>query len=269
MLEALNERLPPSRPLLGALSRIDPFPTVTGPAPGVGAPTARVARRAGARAGGVVRVLGTACGLRVQGSGWIAAPGLVVTNAHVVAGQRDTAVQVRGRGPRLAARAVAFDARNDLALLRVEGATRAAVAPAAPGAPSGTAAAVLGFPRDGPYDVRPARLSATRHADPGRLRPRAGGADGHGGPQACGPATRAVPSWTRAAGWSPPSSPSAWAVASALACPTGSFAAPAPGRRAGRNGSLHALRGPTLGTPGRARSGPVGMVPPTRREGPI
>ena len=166
VLEALNERLPPSGPLLGALSRIDPFPTVTGPAPGVGAPTARVARRAGVRAaaGGVVRVLGTACGLRVQGSGWIAAPGVVVTNAHVVAGQRDTAVQVRGRGSRLPARAVAFDPRNDLALLRVEGLRGLPPLPLRRGAPPGTAAAVLGFPRDGPYDVRPARLGATRAA---------------------------------------------------------------------------------------------------------
>ena len=163
VLEALNERLPPSRPLLGALSRIDPFPTVTGPAPGVGAPTARVARRAGrAAAGGVVRVLGTACGLRVQGSGWIAAPGLVVTNAHVVAGQRDTAVQVRGRGPRLAARAVAFDARNDLALLRVEGATRAAVAPAAPGGAVRHRSRGPGLPARRPLR-RPPR-SARRHA---------------------------------------------------------------------------------------------------------
>ena len=41
------------------------------------------------RAGGsVVRVLGTACGLGVEGSGWAVRPGLIVTNAHVVAGVR-------------------------------------------------------------------------------------------------------------------------------------------------------------------------------------
>ncbi len=35
----------------------------------------------------VVKVLGTACGLGIEGSGWVAAPGVVVTNAHVVAGE--------------------------------------------------------------------------------------------------------------------------------------------------------------------------------------
>ena len=46
------------------------------------------ARPAGARGApdSVVKILGTACGLGVEGSGWVAAPGIVVTNAHVVAG---------------------------------------------------------------------------------------------------------------------------------------------------------------------------------------
>ena len=46
----------------------------------------------------VVRVLGTACGLGVEGSGWVARPGVVVTNAHVVAGESDTTVQLEGVG---------------------------------------------------------------------------------------------------------------------------------------------------------------------------
>ena len=45
----------------------------------------------------MVRVLGTACGLGVEGSGWVAAPGLVVTNAHVVAGEDDTTVTTQRR----------------------------------------------------------------------------------------------------------------------------------------------------------------------------
>ena len=47
--------------------------------------------------GSVVRVLGTACGLGIEGSGWVAAPGVVVTNAHVVAGETRHEVQVGGR----------------------------------------------------------------------------------------------------------------------------------------------------------------------------
>ena len=57
----------------------------------------------------VVRVLGTACGLGVSGSGWVAGNGLVVTNAHVVAGQDDTTIDSSGAPP-LLAQTVAFDA---------------------------------------------------------------------------------------------------------------------------------------------------------------
>jgi len=163
VLRQLNTLLPPSGPILHALARFDPLPTIAGPAPGVGAPQPAVARAPAVRraAGSVVRVLGTACGLGVEGSGWVGGSGLVVTNAHVVAGEEDTTVQVRGVGPRLAAHAVAFDSRNDLAVLRVA----ALPAPAltiATSPPAGTSAAILGFPGNGPFDVRPGRIGAPR-----------------------------------------------------------------------------------------------------------
>ena len=109
----------------------------------------------------MVKVLGSACGLGVEGSGWVAAPGLVVTNAHVVAGEDDTTVLVRGQGPALDATAVHFDARNDIAVLRVDGLDAPAL-PLASNPRSGVSAAILGFPLDGPYRVRAARLGATR-----------------------------------------------------------------------------------------------------------
>ena len=68
-----------------------------------------------------VRVIGTACGLGIEGSGWVAGPGLVVTNAHVVAGEDDTTVQPGGVGPRYDATAVWFDPTNDVAILRSSG----------------------------------------------------------------------------------------------------------------------------------------------------
>src|SRR5207302_1569295 len=91
--------LPPSGPILNALARIDPLPSVHGPAPDVPAPTRRILATTGVRAarGSVVRVFGTACGLGVEGSGWVAAPGLVITNAHVVAGESGGPM-VDGRG---------------------------------------------------------------------------------------------------------------------------------------------------------------------------
>jgi S1-C subfamily serine protease len=109
----------------------------------------------------VVKVLGTACGVGVEGSGWVADAGVVVTNAHVVAGQDDTRVLPGGEEPGLDAQAIAFDPRNDLAVLRVAG-LGAPELPLAPDPDSGTSAAILGFPLNGPYDVRAGRLGQTR-----------------------------------------------------------------------------------------------------------
>lgn len=164
ILSRLNAALPPSGPLLNAIARIDPFPSLRGPTADVPAPRAAIARddEVEGAAASVVRVLGTACGLGLEGSGWVAGEGLVVTNAHVIAGQEDTTVQVRGRGERFAARPVAFDVANDIAILRVENLQGVPALAIADDAGSGTEAAVLGFPGNGPYDVRAARLAATR-----------------------------------------------------------------------------------------------------------
>ena len=109
----------------------------------------------------MVKVLGTACGLGIEGSGWVAGDGLVVTNAHVVAGERDTRVLLGGREPGRPAQAVHFDPRNDLAILRVDG-LDARPLPLAEDISSGTSAAILGFPLNGPFDVRAGRLGPTR-----------------------------------------------------------------------------------------------------------
>src|SRR3954471_24345491 len=166
ILSLLNDTFPRSVRVLNALARFDPIPSVAGPEARVAPPTSRIARdpQVKGAAPSVVKVLGTACGLGVEGSGWVASnDGIVVTNAHVVAGQDDTTVQVRGEGPHHDAQLIWFDERNDLALLRVP-----AIAGSAPAlsldvdAKPGTSAAVLGFPENGPYDVEPARLGQTR-----------------------------------------------------------------------------------------------------------
>ena len=163
ILQRLNDVLPPSGPVLNALARFDPFPRVDGPSANVPAPRAAVARdpQVAAAAAAVVRVLGTACGLGVEGSGWSAGDGLVVTNAHVVAGESDTVVQPRGTGPQLRAIPVAFDPANDVAVLRVTGLDAPPLALADTPA-AGTEGAILGFPANGPYDVRAARVGQTR-----------------------------------------------------------------------------------------------------------
>ncbi|MGH2840425.1 MAG: MarP family serine protease [Solirubrobacteraceae bacterium] len=161
ILTRLNEVLP-SDTLLKALARFDPFPSIDGPEVDVGPPKSAVARDPDvARAGNsVVRILGTACGLGVSGSGWVAGNGLVVTNAHVIAGQDDTVVQLRGTGSQHDATPVAFDPLNDVAVLRVSlqaPTLRFAreVKPTEPGA-------ALGFPLNGPFDARPVRIGSTR-----------------------------------------------------------------------------------------------------------
>jgi hypothetical protein len=163
ILSELNEHLPPSGPLINALARFDPFPDITGPDPGVGPPDSRIARDPEVRTAGdsVVRILGTACGLGVQGSGWVAGDGVIVTNAHVIAGQDDTTVQVEGEGPRHDADAIWFDPDNDLAILRASGVSGVPALDLNVNARPGASGAVLGFPGNGDYDVQPARLGRT------------------------------------------------------------------------------------------------------------
>ena len=162
ILQALNSAFPPSGDLVNFLNRIDPRVAITGPEAAVGPPDPSLARdpEVAAARDGVVRVVGTACGLGVEGSGWIAAPALVVTNAHVVAGEEDTAVSTSEDSAEHDATAVHFDPANDLALLRVGGLDGTALQ-LSPETRSGTAGAVLGFPENGPYRVTPARLGAT------------------------------------------------------------------------------------------------------------
>jgi S1-C subfamily serine protease len=162
ILRHLNGVLPPSGGILHALARFDPFPQINGPSTRLPPPRAAIARdpQVDGAADGVVRIQGTACGLGVEGSGWIAAPDTVVTNAHVVAGESDTRVQLRGTGPTIPAHAIAYDPHDDVAVLRVPGLGGTPLPMGS--AQLGEEAAVLGFPRNGPYDVRAARLGPTQ-----------------------------------------------------------------------------------------------------------
>jgi S1-C subfamily serine protease len=161
ILKELNEILPSDK-VLKALARFDPFPSIRGPQANVERPRSKYARDPDVRAAGesVVRVLSNACGLGVAGSGWVAGRGIVVTNAHVVAGADNTQVEPNGSGSRFDATAIAFDPRNDVAVLRVPSLDRPAlqfsreVKPTEPGA-------VLGFPQNGPFKILPARIART------------------------------------------------------------------------------------------------------------
>jgi S1-C subfamily serine protease len=161
ILATLNDVLPPSGPILNLLRHVDPVPSVTGPEARVDAPKAAIARDPDVRRAGnsVVKILGTACGLGIEGSGWVAGSGLVVTNAHVVAGEDSTTV-TRRDGTELDATAVHYEPQNDLAILRVSGLDLAPLN-LAPDVSAGTPGATLGYPENGPFHVEPARAGST------------------------------------------------------------------------------------------------------------
>ncbi|MEG3616760.1 MarP family serine protease [Isoptericola haloaureus] len=104
-----------------------------------------------ASAQSVARVWGTAyeCGTGVTGSGFVAAPDRVVTNAHVVAGVERPLVELPGRTAE-EGRVVYYDPEADLAVVAVDGldATPLTIAPALE---RGDAAVVQGYPYGGPF----------------------------------------------------------------------------------------------------------------------
>jgi S1-C subfamily serine protease len=159
ILSEINERVPPSR-LLDAIARVDPFGAIRGPQAQVGPPDPKLLRDPGVKAAreSVVRVTGTACGLGIEGSGWAARPNLVVTNAHVVAGTKDTRVD-RSDGDFRDAHVVYFDPRNDIAVLRVDGLQARPLDLADPS--EGVAVAILGFPENGPFTATAGRIGQT------------------------------------------------------------------------------------------------------------
>jgi uncharacterized membrane protein required for colicin V production len=161
ILQYLNERMP-SGLLTQAVADLQPLPRIHGPEPEVAAPEGNIVRDPDVRAASArtLRVTGIACGYGLEGSGWVAGRNLVVTNAHVVAGETATRVQIGGAGQLLPSEVVVFDEQNDIAVLRVDGLGLTPLRLTAP--KPGEAAAVIGFPENGPLDVEPARTGTTQ-----------------------------------------------------------------------------------------------------------
>jgi uncharacterized membrane protein required for colicin V production len=161
VVRRLDQAVPPRR-LLNLLARIDPFPSIAGPEPPSEPPNGAIAGNANVRraAQDVVRVLGTACGVGVEGSGWFAARDLVVTAAHVVAGEKDTGIEIPGESGLRGVDVVAFDAHNDVAVLRVKGAGTDKPLPLAEPQP-GAQVEIVGYPENGPLLGTPGRVGDT------------------------------------------------------------------------------------------------------------
>ncbi|MBQ0827371.1 MarP family serine protease [Streptomyces tagetis] len=108
----------------------------------------------------IVKVMGTApgCGKVLEGTGFVFADRRVMTNAHVVGGVDEPTVQIGGEGRKYDATVVLYDWRRDIAVLDVPEMKAPVLRFADQDASSGTSAIVAGFPENGAYDVRAARV---------------------------------------------------------------------------------------------------------------
>lgn len=137
----------------------DPFDDV--PVVEVGAPDSALAASPAVAStrGSVVRVVGQAeqCNKILQGSGFLVSPGMVMTNAHVVAGTNQVGIDtVNGE---FDATVVYYNPTEDIALLRVSEKTGLTPLEWAEGvAQPNDDAIVMGFPLGGPFKATPARI---------------------------------------------------------------------------------------------------------------
>jgi S1-C subfamily serine protease len=111
----------------------------------------------------VLKIRGRApsCSRQLEGTGFVVAPQLVLTNAHVVAGTSDTGVEVlssRGRTVELDAEVVLYDPGTDLAVLRVPDLEAEPLQFEPQPATTGDDAIVLGYPLDGPFTATAAKV---------------------------------------------------------------------------------------------------------------
>ncbi|MFJ4686265.1 MarP family serine protease [Streptomyces sp. NPDC091377] len=108
----------------------------------------------------IVKVMGTApsCGKVLEGTGFVFADRRVMTNAHVVGGVDEPTVQIGGLGKRYDATVVLYDWKRDIAVLDVPDLEAPALKFTSTDAASGDDAIVAGFPENGAYDVRAARV---------------------------------------------------------------------------------------------------------------
>jgi hypothetical protein len=162
--QEVSQRFPDPPDTMAALRRVvgdDPFPQVFDalrPAPDTGEVPAESGLSTGVAnevVQSTVKVTGQACSRIQEGSGFFVDDDLVVTNAHVVAGEDETEVELAD-GRVLAADVVAFDPARDLAVLRTDGTAPAlTLREAAVGDTGG----VFGHPGGGGLEISPFRVA--------------------------------------------------------------------------------------------------------------
>ncbi len=111
-----------------------------------------------------VKIVGEGCGVIQEGSGFVVAPGYVVTNAHVVAGIPHPQVQDTA-GATLNTQTMLFDPRLDVAVLRVPGLHAPSLKlDSGPLLTRGATGAWLGYPGGGPFQYGSAGVMAAFRA---------------------------------------------------------------------------------------------------------
>ncbi|MFG2837001.1 MarP family serine protease [Streptomyces zaomyceticus] len=133
----------------------EPITEVQPPDPALaGSPVAARAQRS------IVKVVGTAqsCGKVLEGTGFVFDDRRVMTNAHVVGGVDEPTVQIGGEGKLYDAKVVLYDWQRDIAVLDVPNLKATPLTFTGDDARSGDGAIVAGFPENGSYDVRSARV---------------------------------------------------------------------------------------------------------------
>lgn len=157
VLDDVAPAQPHAAKLLGRIVSESPYPLFDDAHVDMQPPTTDAGPRVDARAANsVVLVRGDACGLQLSGTGFAVTRHLLVTNAHVVAGEKQTTVTTRS-GRTAPAEVVVFDPRHDIAVLRVDDLTFAPLP--FTDAKLGTITSVLGHPRGGELRATPARLA--------------------------------------------------------------------------------------------------------------
>lgn len=108
----------------------------------------------------IVKIVGTAsgCGKVLEGSGFVFAKDRVMTNAHVVGGVSEPTVQIGGKGRLYDARVVLYDWQRDIAVLDVPHLNAPKLNFTSGDVQSRDDAIVAGFPENGAFDVRAARV---------------------------------------------------------------------------------------------------------------
>lgn len=167
VLRSVTEALPPTPRVFSQIQRIflpsgfppvfaELEPSIAPDVPIAGGPELQAI--VDATRSSVVKISSPGCGRITSGSGFVAGDGLVITNAHVVAGVAEPLVEDSNGGHR--AEVVLFDPDLDFAILRTSGLAGAPLPLLRAEADRGVTGGVLGYPGGGPFDAKAAAVRA-------------------------------------------------------------------------------------------------------------